>query len=255
MRKIDKKKNLVKANLLAEQRYLESKGIITESYHDSIHGPNTGGPQKTAGDIDRLADTIIKDYNHDDLSVIITKTIPGNRELRRKLFSAVVIKLKAMGDIKNGNVYDSPELGWRDSENTDIPIGEVDGLSSDRQSMKTTADYPWIRNVGNHQKADEYEKTNTLSRESFLKKFKETYFGNEIETNDGIYTVEGLQFRNNHGNYNVILTNSEDGWPKTLRFSYNENEDNYYLQNRQDEGIEILGDSQNKLIEMLRYNK
>ena len=31
MRRIDKKKNMVKANLLAEQRYLQSKGLISET--------------------------------------------------------------------------------------------------------------------------------------------------------------------------------------------------------------------------------
>lgn len=31
MRRIDKKLNMVKANLLAEQRYLESKGLLSEA--------------------------------------------------------------------------------------------------------------------------------------------------------------------------------------------------------------------------------
>ena len=34
MRKIDKKKNFLKVNLLSEQRYLQSKGIVNESFHD-----------------------------------------------------------------------------------------------------------------------------------------------------------------------------------------------------------------------------
>jgi hypothetical protein len=34
MRKSDKKKNIAKANLLAEQRYLESKGLVKESFHE-----------------------------------------------------------------------------------------------------------------------------------------------------------------------------------------------------------------------------
>lgn len=36
MRRFDKKKNISKVNLLAEQRYLVSKGIITESFHDEF---------------------------------------------------------------------------------------------------------------------------------------------------------------------------------------------------------------------------
>jgi hypothetical protein len=34
MRRFDKKKNMEKANILAEQRYLESKGLIKESFHE-----------------------------------------------------------------------------------------------------------------------------------------------------------------------------------------------------------------------------
>ena len=33
MRKIDRKNNFKKANLMAEQKYLESKGLIKESFH------------------------------------------------------------------------------------------------------------------------------------------------------------------------------------------------------------------------------
>jgi len=52
MRKSDKKNNISKVNLLAEQRYLESKGLITESFHmpdgtpigvDSMHRPVSRG--------------------------------------------------------------------------------------------------------------------------------------------------------------------------------------------------------------------
>lgn len=34
MRRFDRKKSVKKANLLAEQRYLQSKGLINESFHD-----------------------------------------------------------------------------------------------------------------------------------------------------------------------------------------------------------------------------
>jgi len=35
MRRFDKKRNIAKVNLLAEQRYLESKGLISESFEIS----------------------------------------------------------------------------------------------------------------------------------------------------------------------------------------------------------------------------
>ena len=41
MRRFDKKKNMGKANLLAEQRYLESKGIVNESFHDVDDGDSS----------------------------------------------------------------------------------------------------------------------------------------------------------------------------------------------------------------------
>ena len=55
MRKIDKKKNFKKVNMLVEQRYLTEKGIIEESFHapdgtpigvDSMHRPVTEGSMK-----------------------------------------------------------------------------------------------------------------------------------------------------------------------------------------------------------------
>ncbi len=39
MRKSDKKKSILKANLIAEQRYLKSKGLINESFHDEDGTP------------------------------------------------------------------------------------------------------------------------------------------------------------------------------------------------------------------------
>ena len=100
MRKIDKKKNLVKANLLAEQRYLESKGVITESFHgldgtpigvDSNHMPMTSGPQKTDSDIDELAIDIIKRANGDvsTENLLIVKTASGNEDIQRRLTNRV----------------------------------------------------------------------------------------------------------------------------------------------------------------------
>jgi hypothetical protein len=99
MRKIDKRINLVKANILAEQRYLQSKGI-TESFHgpdgtpigvDSRHMPMTSGPQKTDGDIDELAIEIIKRANGDvtEENRLIVVTAAGNEDIQRRLTNRV----------------------------------------------------------------------------------------------------------------------------------------------------------------------
>jgi len=42
MRRFDKKKNIQKANLIAETRYLESKGVIKESFYDVDETPIEG---------------------------------------------------------------------------------------------------------------------------------------------------------------------------------------------------------------------
>jgi len=58
MRKSDKKKNFLKVNLLSEQRYLQSKGIITESFNDVDVAPiSLGGDQMT----------VKEDFNEMDL--------------------------------------------------------------------------------------------------------------------------------------------------------------------------------------------
>ena len=47
MRRFDKKKNISKVNLLAEQRYLVSKGLITEDINE----------------MDYSRDIVLKDFN------------------------------------------------------------------------------------------------------------------------------------------------------------------------------------------------
>lgn len=79
MRRFDKKHNIAKVNLLAEQRYLESKGLITE------------GVQKTDSDIDELANEIIKRAKG-DIKVendLIIKTAAGDKYIQSRLTNRV----------------------------------------------------------------------------------------------------------------------------------------------------------------------
>jgi hypothetical protein len=89
MRRIDKKLNMMKANLLAESRYLESKGLLTEVI---------SGPQKTDLDIKRLADDIVKRTQHlipdmnavyDAQKELINDTAKENKETRDRLVDIV----------------------------------------------------------------------------------------------------------------------------------------------------------------------
>jgi hypothetical protein len=75
MRRFDKKKNIQKANLLAEQRYVEIKE----------------GVEKTDSDIDDLARDIIRmsggDYEKEN--ELIVKTANGDEEIQRRLTNRV----------------------------------------------------------------------------------------------------------------------------------------------------------------------
>lgn len=77
MRKIDKKHNIAKVNLLAEQRYLESRGLISESLqevddnHDSVTPVNEYG-QSNQYDLSNQA-------NMDSLVTIIASYLSGEK--------------------------------------------------------------------------------------------------------------------------------------------------------------------------------
>lgn len=83
MRRVDKKLNMMKANILAESIYLESKGLIKEG--------NFSGPQKTDPDIDVLAREIIKTTKGDMTKEndAIVSTANGDGDIQRRLTSRV----------------------------------------------------------------------------------------------------------------------------------------------------------------------
>jgi hypothetical protein len=78
MRRIEKKLNMVKANLLAESRYLETKGVINE------------GIQKTDSDIDDMAKDIIKGSKDEtEENALIVKSAQGDEDIQRRLTDRV----------------------------------------------------------------------------------------------------------------------------------------------------------------------
>ena len=78
MRRSEKKLNMVKANLLAESRYLETKGVINE------------GIQKTDSDIDDIAKAIIKDAKDEaEENALIVKSAQGDEDIQRRLTDRV----------------------------------------------------------------------------------------------------------------------------------------------------------------------
>lgn len=231
MRRIDKKLNMMKANLLAESRYLESKGLIKEG--------NFSGPQKTDPDIDELAREIIKITKGDMTKEndAIVSTANGDGDIQRRLTSRVQ-------QLKNSEKIDESDL------------------STYKGEMSKSGDYPFTRNVGDHQKADRLERLNKENRKAFEEMFNKEYSSTIIKTSDGDYTFESLQFRNNHGNYNVVFKKPSNGgfMNSTLIISYDQN-NGYYVS---DKGYDVNGrkievnlddESAKKVTEMLKYNK
>jgi hypothetical protein len=82
MRRFDKKHKIEKANLLSEQRYLQSKGLVNEM---------VSGAQKTDNDIDDLAGEIIKNSkgNETKENELIVKTAAGDEEIQRRLTNRI----------------------------------------------------------------------------------------------------------------------------------------------------------------------
>lgn len=63
MRKSDKKHNIAKVNLLAEQRHLESKGLISESSH--IPNGMTTGFESMGSSVNENPSNNIEDFKSD----------------------------------------------------------------------------------------------------------------------------------------------------------------------------------------------
>jgi hypothetical protein len=121
MRRIDKKLNMMKANLLAESRYLESKGLIKE------------GVQKTDSDIDELATEIIKITKGDETkeNEAIVNTANGDEDIQRRLTSRVqqLKNSEAINEIENqGVVNEFFGFGGFKKESVYPYIGELKKL-------------------------------------------------------------------------------------------------------------------------------
>jgi len=102
MRRFDKKINIEKANLLSEQRYLQSKGLLKEN-----------GPMV---DVDGVSDYFVKQIqikgeDYIGLKDEIKKTAHGDEQTIRAIYSAIGEKLKGGEFDSIGQAYTSPMLG------------------------------------------------------------------------------------------------------------------------------------------------
>lgn len=241
MRRIDKKLNLQKVNMLTEQRYLQSKGLLKEN------GPTV--------DIDGVSDYFVnqiklKGEDYMGLKDEINKTARGDEETIRTIYSAIGNKLKGGEFGSIGKAYTSPMLG------TQKDLHEND-LATYRSEMQNTGDYPMKTFLGNKEKGDEEQTRNTAAATNFENEFKNKYNNQTINTTDGLYNFIKIKIYNNHGNYVLFFTKPKgvtDSSDKTLWISYDQT-NGYYIDNNNN-NVKLTDDeSKRKVIEMLSHNK
>ena len=137
-------------------------------------------------------------------------------------------------------------------EITLLKEGNLDAYSS---SLKNTGDYPWAKFVGNKEKGESDEKQNTKDKEGFENEFKTSYDGQKIETTNGTYTFSNIKYNNNHSSYDLLFTKpkGENKYGDVSLWIVYDPTDGYYIDKYK--GIEINVESQDKVKEMLSYNK
>jgi len=260
MRKIDKKNNFKKVNLLSEQRYLESKGLVKESFHNADGTPigvdSMHRPVSEEAPIDRMygSDEWVQAQQDagKDISAIkseytsklyaMEKPYYSNNEVLDTIIKIYQSHIQQLGTMMGNNGVDS-ELN-------------EDGLSDYSTELNNTGDYPWIDFLGDKQKGGDYKNRNQQANEKFKIEFNNNYKGQSVETTNGRYFFETLKYTNNFGKYDLIFMRpkSEDEYnDKTLFIKYDPS-NVYYIDSNDD--IELMDkDSVDKVIDMLKYNK
>ena len=292
MRKTDKKLNFKKVNLLAEQRYLETKGIA-ESFHqpdgtpigvDMSHEPITEYGQSNSFDLrqeenmDALVSTILsylgKEKTNSAAIANDNKVILYNELIQR------LMQMSPASSLNNGEngseVYtNNPEAmaaylnknGMSnfvliDSNNRPYPTAgddtelNEDGLGDYSSELRNTGNYPWTTFLGDKQKGADENMRNQQASEKFKDEFNNVFKRETIETTNGRYFFETLKYTNNFGKYDLIFTKPKDEggfMDKTLWIKFDPT-NGYYIDSNDD--IELMDkDSVDKVINMLEYNK
>ena len=133
MRRSEKKLNMVKANLLAESRYLGAKGVINE------------GIQKTDYDIDDMAKAIIKDTKDEaEENALIVKSAQGDEDIQRRLTDRVSrLKINEVEEVSsddyfskyNTTMQEQKEICWnmiKHFKSIDKAIAENEKMMNDK---------------------------------------------------------------------------------------------------------------------------
>jgi len=219
MRRFDKKDNIRKANLLSEQRYLESKGLISEG--------------KYFADILERG-TKIK-FNGRDAIVIAMESNP---------YQEISYTIKYVDNGEEDTIIGG------DKRIELVNEGEFDDHVT---SMRNSEMFPFQLQHSDPTIGKENQRINKMSKEQFKTKFEQLHTNETINTTDGTYSFDGIKFNSNYGTYDLIFYKPSDGvnLDKSLLFHYDPTTN--YVMSKKD--IKLLDDSENKVIKMLKYNK
>ena len=180
MRRIDKKLNMMKVNLLAESRYLKSKGLLTEVI---------SGPQKTDPDIDELAKDFIKISNGDEdkENELIVSTANGDEDIQRRLTSRVQQLKNSYNDLKEGD---------------EEQISGDDYFSKYNTTMQEQKEICW--NMIQHFKGVDsaIAENEKMMKDKIIRAKEAEVAGNSEEANDYMESIKLYQFRIQYINNN-----------------------------------------------------
>jgi len=284
MRKRDKKQNIKKVNLLAEQRFLESKGLLSESFHTPVNeDPIGGGYLGDIGHVDGKNELAMVKRQVEDLKPNYTINFSALKvmgldleityDLNSKLYK---VRNNITGKFYVNNILytqcvdcefrtadevvkfirrkaEGGDIKFMPQQNEGVEEGD---LNTYRSNLQNTGNYPWTTYLGNKEKGESDEKQNIKDKEGFENEFKKSYAGQTIETTNGTYTFFDIKYKNNYGNYDLIFTKpkGENDWSDTNLWITYDPTQGYYIDEYK--GIKLTdADSEEKVIEMLSYNK
>lgn len=282
MRKIDKKNNFKKVNMLVEQRYLDTK-IVSESFEVIDEEPIMEYSQSNQYDlrqeenINVLLSTILSYLGKEK-----TNSAAISNDNKVIIYNELIKRLQQLSPASNLNngennqeIYtNNPEamssylngLGMSsyvliDSNNRPYPTAgddselNEDGLGDYSSELRNTGNHPWTTFLGDKNKGEDENKRNQIASVKFKDEFNNAFKRQTINTTNGMYSFETLKFNNNFGKYDLIFSKPKTDMEfsdKMLWIKYDQS-NGYYIDSNDD--IELMDkDSVDKVIDMLQYN-
>jgi len=283
MRKIDKKNNFKKVNLLVEERYLNSKGIVESIQEFDVapimeYGESNQYDLRQEENIDTLLSMILsymgkektnnaaianenKVIVYNELIKRLQQLSPAstlnngqnNREIYTNNPEAMAAYLNNVG-VSNFVLIDSNGRPFP-TAGDDSELNEV-GFDDYSTELRNTGNHPWTTFLGDKEKGEDENIRNQKASVKFKEEFNNAFKGQAINTTNGRYFFETLKFTNNFGKYDLIFSKPKTDMEfsdKMLWIKYDQ-ANGYYIDSNDD--IELMDkDSVDKVIDMLQYNR